>query len=128
MLDYAMVGCTNLIRAAKFYDAIFEPLGYVRAEEDKTYVLYGPKSTPGKGYFYVTRPYNKKGMTPGNGTMITVKAKSRKALAAFHAAGLAAGGKDEGKPGARPADSNEHYAYIRDLDGNKICASCMKAK
>jgi catechol 2,3-dioxygenase-like lactoylglutathione lyase family enzyme len=124
MLDYAMVGCTNLKRAAAFYDAIFAPLGYTRASESTNYVLYGPKNAPAKAQFYVTKPYNKKAMTAGNGTMITVKAKSPKALAAFHAAALANGGKDEGKPGPRPAGSNMHYAYIRDLDGNKICASC----
>ncbi len=125
MLDYVMVGCTNVKRAAKFYDAVFAPLGYARTSEGSNYVLYGAN---GKGQFYVTKPYNKKAMSVGNGTMITVKAKSRKALGEFHAAALAHGGTDEGKPGPRPADGTSHYAYIRDLDGNKICASCTRAK
>jgi catechol 2,3-dioxygenase-like lactoylglutathione lyase family enzyme len=121
MLDYVMVGCTDLGRASKFYDAIFASLGYARTEEDEGYVLYG---ADGKGQFYVTKPFNGEPMTAGNGTMMTVKAKSLEALAAFHAAGLANGGTDEGQPGERPAGSGTHYAYVRDPDGNKICASC----
>jgi len=121
MLDYVMVGCTDLDRAAGFYDAIFAPLGYTRTETGDSYVLYGAN---GHGQFYVTKPYNGRPMTAGNGTMLTVKAATLDALAAFHAAALAHGGTDEGKPGERPAGSGSHYAYIRDLDGNKICASC----
>ena len=47
------------------------------------------------------------------------------ALEQFHKAGLASGGRDEGAPVPRPSDSIVHYAYIRDPDGNKICAYCV---
>jgi predicted lactoylglutathione lyase len=60
--------------------------------------------------------------------MIALKGRSRKAVDAFHAAALANGGKDEGKPGFRPADGSSYYAYARDLDGNKICAYCTVTK
>ena len=40
----------------------------------------------------------------------------------FHEAGLKAGGKSEGSGGERPPKSGGYYSYIRDLDGNKICA------
>ena len=72
----------------------------------------------------LSQTYGQVDKTAGNGTMMTVKAKSLEALAAFHAAGLANGGTDEGQPGERPAGSGTHYAYVRDPDGNKICASC----
>lgn len=127
MLGYVMVGSTNMKRSTKFYDAVLAPLGLVRGGGSSNYVAYGPKAAPSKTEFYVTKPYNKKPATAGNGTMIALKVRSRKALDAFHAAALANGGTDEGKPGPRPADGTSHYAYVRDPDGNKICAYCDKA-
>ena len=43
-------------------------------------------------------------------------------LKQFHRLGLSSGGTDEGAPGLREEGSDVSYAYIRDLDGNKICA------
>ena len=128
MLAYLMVGTSNLKRSAKFYDAALAPLGLVRAMENNRYVGYGPKSAPKKSKFYVTKPYNKKPATSGNGTMIALVAKSRRAVDGFHAAALASGGTDEGKPGPRHADSSIYLAYARDPDGNKICAHFSEAR
>jgi catechol 2,3-dioxygenase-like lactoylglutathione lyase family enzyme len=128
MLAYIMVGTNNVKKAAKFYDAALAPLGLVKTGSDSRYIGYGPKNAPKKSQFYVTKPYNKKTATFGNGTMISLVAKSKKAVDGFHAAALAAGGKDEGKPGPRPAGAGNYAAYVRDLDGNKICAYCAKAK
>jgi len=123
-----MVGTSNIKRSAKFYDAALAPLGLVQTGASKTYIGYGPKTAPKKTQFYVTKPYNKKPATFGNGTMISLAAKSRRAVDGFHAAALAAGGKDEGKPGPRPADGTNYVAYARDPDGNKICAYCAKPR
>ena len=128
MLAYVMVGTSNVKRSAKFYDAALEPLGLVRTGSDNRYLGYGPKSAPKKSMFYVTKPYNKKPATFGNGTMISLTAKSRQAVDGFHAAALANGGTDEGKPGPRPAGGSNYVAYVRDPDGNKICAYCAKAR
>jgi catechol 2,3-dioxygenase-like lactoylglutathione lyase family enzyme len=128
MLAYIMVGTNNVKKAAKFYDAALAPLGLVKTGSDSRYIGYGPKNAPKKSQFYVTKPYNKKTATFGNGTMISLVAKSKKAVDGFHAAAIAAGGKDEGKPGPRPAGAGNYAAYVRDLDGNKICAYCAKAK
>ena len=127
MLAYIMVGSNNLKRSAKFYDAALKPLGLACTGMEKTYVGYGPKNAPKKAQFYVTKPYNKKKATFGNGTMISLAAKSAKAVSAFHAAAIANGGKDDGKPGPRGGGDN-FVAYARDPDGNKICAYCAKAK
>jgi len=123
-----MVGTSNIKRSAKFYDAALAPLGLVQTGSSKTYIGYGPKNAPTKTQFYVTKPYNKKPATFGNGTMISLAAKSRRAVDGFHAGALAAGGKDEGKPGPRPADGTNYVAYARDPDGNKICAYCAKPR
>ena len=128
MLAYVMVGSSNLKRSARFYDAALAPLGLVQTGGTDRYIGYGPKNAPKKSQFYVTKPYNKKPATFGNGTMISLVAKSRKAVDGFHAAALASGGKDDGKPGPRPADGTNYVAYARDPDGNKICAYCEKPK
>ena len=128
MLAYIMVGLNNIKRSAKFYDAALKPLGLTRTFDDKRYVGYGPKAKGSDSQFFVTKPYNKKTATFGNGTMIALAAKSKKAVADFHKAALKAGGKDDGKPGPRPADGSNYVAYVRDPDGNKICAYCEKAK
>ena len=128
MLAYVMVGTNNIKKAQKFYDAALAPLGLVRTQGDARYIGYGPAKTPAKSAFFVTKPFNKKSASFGNGTMISLAAKSKKAVAAFHAAALAAGGTDEGKPGPRPATGTNFVAYARDPDGNKICAYCAKAK
>jgi len=128
MLAYVMVGTSNVKRSIKFYDAALAPLGLVRTSGNDRYVGYGPKNAPQKTAFYVTKPFNKKKATFGNGTMISLVAKSKKAVEGFHAAALANGGTDEGKPGPRPAGAANYAAYARDPDGNKICAYCLKAK
>ena len=128
MLAYVMVGSNNLKKSAKFYDAALAPLGLVKTGGDDRYIGYGPKNAPAKSQFYVTKPYNKKKATFGNGTMISIAAKTKKAVDGFHAAALKAGGTDDGKPGPRPANGTNYVAYARDPDGNKICAYCAKAK
>jgi predicted lactoylglutathione lyase len=105
-----------------------EPLGLVKSGGSDRYFGFAPKNAPSKAQFFVTKPYNKKAASAGNGTMISLVAKSKKAVDAFHAAGLANGGTDEGKPGPRPADGTNYVAYLRDPDGNKICAYCAKAR
>ena len=102
--------------------ALCEPGG------DNRYIGYAKKGAPKKSPFYVTKPYNQKPATFGNGTMISLATKSRRAVDGFHAAALANGGTDEGKPGPRPAGGSNYVAYARDPDGNKICAYLAKAK
>ena len=56
--------------------------------------------------------------------MIAFDAATRAAVDAFHAAGLAAGGTDEGAPGLRPYGPHFYACYLRDPDGNKLSAVC----
>ena len=73
----------------------------------------------------MTRPYDGKVATIGNGSMPALYAATRAAVDAFHAAGLAAGGTDEGAPGLRPYGADFYACYLRDPDGNKISAVCQ---
>ena len=128
MIGYAMVGTNDLQRSSHYYDAVLKPLGFVQVEVEHSYVGYAPKTRPTEIEFYVTKPFDQKPATFGNGTMIAFAAESRRAVDLFHSTALENGGTDEGAPGPRPADGTIYYAYARDPDGNKICACFSDAK
>jgi catechol 2,3-dioxygenase-like lactoylglutathione lyase family enzyme len=130
MLHHLSLGAPDIDRAARFYDAVLAPLGYVRVwsdlrpGEDEQAVGYGP---PGSGdklcIKQVTAPVP---VIPG--FHLAFAAESRSAVQAFHAAALAAGGCDNGPAGLRP-DYGEHYyaAFVVDPEGHRLEAVC-KAK
>ena len=122
MIGYVMVGTNDLTKATKFYDTILVPLGLLQAERTAIYTAYAPNGSKHAVEFYVTIPFDQKLATHGNGTMIALSAPTMLALKQFHRLGLSSGGTDEGAPGLREEGSDVSYAYIRDLDGNKICA------
>ena len=65
---------------------------------------------------------------PKSGLHICFVAPSRAAVDAFHAAALAGGGKDNGKPGVRPDyDANYYAAFVVDPDGYRLEAYYGKA-
>jgi len=76
--------------------------------------------------FFVLKPANGQPASFANGGTVSFVAPSRAAVAAFHKAALAAGGKDEGAVGTRSWHPHAYAAYARDLDGNKIAAYCFK--
>ena len=122
MIGYVMVGTNNLNDAITFYDKVLEVIGLDRNETiEDDYAAYGAKGTKDIE-FYVTKPFNKKDATFGNGTQITFLTSSRSLVDKFHEVGLKAGGTSEGSGGERPEGSGVYYSYLRDLDGNKICA------
>ena len=122
MIGYVMVGTNNLNDAINFYDKVLEVIGLDRNETiEDDYAAYGAKGTKDIE-FYVTKPFNKKDATFGNGTQITFLTSSRSNVDKFHDMGLKAGGTSEGSGGERPEGSGVYYSYLRDLDGNKICA------
>ena len=121
MIGYVMVGTNNLNDAITFYDKVLEVIGLDRNETiEDDYAAYGAKGTKDIE-FYVTKPFNKKDATFGNGTQITFLTSSRSQVDKFHEVGLKAGGTSEGSGGERPEGSGVYYSYLRDLDGNKIC-------
>ena len=122
MIGYVMVGTNNLNDAITFYDKVLEVIGLDRNETiEDDYAAYGAKGTKDIE-FYVTKPFNKEDATFGNGTQITFLTSSRSQVDKFHEIGLKAGGTSEGSGGERPEGSGVYYSYLRDLDGNKICA------
>nr|WP_183627327.1 VOC family protein [Novosphingobium sediminicola] len=119
MFTHIMVGCSDPAKSKVFYDALFGALGGT------------PGFDTGKGAFYqhnggafgFTLPANGEPVSYANGGTIGFAATSTDMVEAWHAAGLANGGSCEGAPGPRPMPGRNLYgAYLRDLDGNKICA------
>ncbi|MGL4289265.1 MAG: VOC family protein [Phreatobacter sp.] len=78
--------------------------------------------------YWIMRPFDENPARAGNGVMPGFLAPDRAAVDAFYKAALAHGGRDEGPPGLR-AHYHPHYygAYVRDPDGNKLCACCHQA-
>ena len=122
MIGYVMVGTNNLDQSVKFYDELLEILNLERTEKDDFCAGYSQKGGDGKVEFYVTKPVNKEKATIGNGSQISFLTNSRSIVDKFHEIGLKLGGTSEGSGGERPEGSGVYYSYIRDLDGNKICA------
>lgn len=126
MIAYITLGTNDLEAAGHFYDAVLAPLGYSRLATQGHEIGYGTTPAPGEAAnipLWITRPFDGRAATAGNGVDVAFTAPSRAAIDAFHAAALALGGKDEGAPGLRPAYGPYFYtAYLRDLDGNKLNA------
>ena len=122
MIGYVMVGTNDLNKAIVFYDSLLELLNLIRVETAKDYAGYASKDYPKNIEFYVTKPVNKEKANFGNGSQISFVTKSKEIVNKFHQMGINLGGKSEGSPGERPEGSRVYYSYVRDLDGNKICA------
>ena len=125
MLGYITVGANDVPRSGRFYAAILAPLGYT-AEEAADAVAFTPTDGVGGAVaVYVKTPFDGKAATPGNGSMTAFRAATHAMVRSLHAAGLQAGGSDEGAPGFREAYSAHFYvAYLRDPVGNKVAIYC----
>ena len=125
MISYSTLGTNDMQRSIRFYDPVFAALGGERTTTSDTWTGYGRKGE--RGLFFLTRPFNGESATSGNGVMLAVLAAERSAVDAFHAAALANGGMCEGPPGVREGMNPVFYAaYVRDPDGNKLCAYVRK--
>jgi catechol 2,3-dioxygenase-like lactoylglutathione lyase family enzyme len=120
MFSHIMVGTNDVKRAKAFYDAALGALGVPPGLDQGHRVFY---MTP-TGVFAVTTPIDGEEARPANGGTIGFAAATPELADAWHAAGLAAGGVAiEDPPGVRVGPTGKLYiAYLRDPDGNKICA------
>jgi catechol 2,3-dioxygenase-like lactoylglutathione lyase family enzyme len=121
MINHISFGVRDLARAKRFYDATLKPLGYTCLSEGPTMLGYG-KDTTGLWLSPTTQPVP---ADEQSGLHVCLDAPTRQAVDAFHKAALAAGGRDNGKPGLR-ADYGDNYyaAFVVDPDGYRIEAYC----
>lgn len=120
MFSHIMIGTNQLEKAKAFYDAVLGTLGVPAGAVDRHRVFW---RTPA-GVFSVSLPINGQPATVGNGSTFGFVCQSPAQVDAWHAAGVAHGGSScEDPPGLREGASGRMYlAYLRDIDGNKICA------
>lgn len=115
-MNYFVVGTKDMDAAKAFYDALFaeEGLQSLSPAERMTYWL-------GEDFaFAVATPFDGAPATVGNGTMVGFSLGAREAVERLHQRALELGGTCEGAPNQR---GPRFSAYVRDLDGNKICLS-----
>ena len=120
MFSHVMLGVNDLEVSKKFYDALLGTLDIAPGNANNNRYFYrSPTSS-----FAITTPINGEPAYHGNGSTIGFHANSAEQGAAFHAAGVANGGTTcEDAPGFRDTPMGRLYlAYLRDPDGNKLCA------
>lgn len=123
MFSHVMLGSNDLERSRTFYDALFGAVGGkpgfpIPGRDVIMYMHNG-------AMFMVSKPIDGNLATCANGGTIGFGVESPEQADAWHAAGVAAGGKAiEDPPGLRQLESGGGYylAYLRDPDGNKLCA------
>lgn len=125
MFSHIMVGSSNIARAKQFYDAVLGVLGageplQNQAGTGHTRLFYRHDGAT----FCVSEPIDNEPATGANGGTIGFKCDSPEQVQAFHDAALANGGTSiEEPPGLREGNMGALYlAYVRDPDGNKLCA------
>ncbi len=120
MFSHVMIGTNDLDRAKAFYDKLLGTLGIGPSMVDGNRMFYLSKS----GVFAVSKPIDGEPATHANGGTIGFAAASPEQADAWHKAGVEAGGTAiEEPPGVREGSVGKLYlAYLRDPDGNKLCA------
>jgi catechol 2,3-dioxygenase-like lactoylglutathione lyase family enzyme len=127
MFNHIMVGSNDIDRSKTFYNAVLATLGFagepivnVAASGHKR-VFYRHDGNS----FGVSEPINGEPATHANGGTIGFKCESAEQVKRFHDVAVAHGGTSiEGPPGPRDAGAlgTVHLSYVRDPDGNKLCA------
>lgn len=120
MFSHIMIGTNDLEAGKSFYDKLLGTLDVPNGAVDRHRVFYRTKT----GTFSVSKPIDGNPATPANGGTIGFAAASTAQVDAWHAAGIAHGGTTcEDAPGLRDMGGVKLYlAYLRDPDGNKLCA------
>lgn len=113
-MNYFVFGTNNLSAAVQFYDAFFDggEMNKIHAEGRMT-VWAGEDFM-----FAVAEPFDGEAATNGNGTMVGFNLGESAEVERLYKKAIELGGISEGEPGIR---SGRFSAYVRDLDGNKIC-------
>lgn len=118
MLHHLSFAVSHLARAAAFYDAVLAALGYRRVWTGEREIGYGTRD--GEDRFAI-KFRSAAVAAPGAGFHVAFAAPTRDAVDAFHAAALAAGGRDDGAPGLRPHYGPAYYAaFVIDPDGYRL--------
>ncbi|MCP5041326.1 MAG: VOC family protein [bacterium] len=122
MLGYSTIGTNDIDRACAFYDELLAEIGAKQLFGMDRIKFYGTSMDEAKLALCI--PYDEKPHQVGNGQMIAIAGGSREGVDKLYAKAIELGATDDGPPGERMPVF--YGAYIRDLDGNKICFFDMK--
>lgn len=123
MLDHVSIGVLDIERTKRFYDAALAPLGYTALSVGADSLGYGKEAVR----LWIGLSARPVPPDMDSGLHFCFSAESRAAVAAFHAAALAEGGTDNGKPGLRADYGADYYAaFVIDPDGYRLEAYCGK--
>jgi catechol 2,3-dioxygenase-like lactoylglutathione lyase family enzyme len=118
MLNHVSIGVRDVAKAKVFYDAAMKPLGFACLSADAGSLGYGKKGEVG---FWVNSAERPVADDPKSGLHFCFAAPNRASVAAFHAAALAHGGRDNGKPGLRKDYGPGYYAaFVFDPEGYRL--------
>jgi catechol 2,3-dioxygenase-like lactoylglutathione lyase family enzyme len=125
LFSHIMVGSNDIERSKRFYDAVLGVLGAKQPFRNvngtgQVRLFYRHDG----GLFCISEPINGESATFANGGTIGFKCQSPEQVREFHDVAVAQGGTSiEQPPGLRESDLDAMYlAYVRDPDGNKLCA------
>jgi catechol 2,3-dioxygenase-like lactoylglutathione lyase family enzyme len=125
MLNHIMLGTNDIDRSEKFYNAVLALLGAGKAMRNAAptghiRLFYRHDGST----FSISQPINNEPATVANGSTIGFKCNSPEQVKEFHDIAVANGGTSvEQPPGLREGKMGAmHLAYVRDPDGNKLCA------
>jgi catechol 2,3-dioxygenase-like lactoylglutathione lyase family enzyme len=122
MLGYATIGTKDMDRAEAFYDALLAEVGAKQLFGMDRIKFYGTSTD--QAMIAICIPYNEEAHEVGNGNMLAIPGGSREGVDKLYAKAIELGATDEGPPGERIPVF--YGAYVRDLDGNKLCFFEMK--
>jgi catechol 2,3-dioxygenase-like lactoylglutathione lyase family enzyme len=121
MINHVSIGVRDVARAKRFYDAALGALGYTCLSNDAASLGYGREAVA----LWVGKAERPVPADEKSYLHFCFDAPNRKAVDAFHAAALKAGGEDNGKPGLRTDYGPDYYAaFVVDPDGYRIEAYC----
>ncbi len=121
MLGYVTLGTNNYEKAAAFYDALLAELGGKRFMEMETFIAWG--NSPNQAMLSITKPYDGKPASVGNGVMFALAADSTATVDRVYKKAIELGAADEGAAG--PRGPTFYAGYFRDVDGHKLAVFCI---
>ena len=115
MLDHVTLNVADYARSKAFYERALAPLGFGVVTEDGEACGFGVLH--GDDFWIASGPVS----GPAH---VAFAGVDNDAVATFHTAALAAGGRDNGAPGERDYHPGYYAAYVLDPDGNNVEAVC----
>lgn len=113
LIDHIQLVVRDLVASRRFYETTLAALGIELGGEGEDYFwvdeLFVSSATSAAAQGQLTGRHH-----------LAFQANSTAAVEAFHAAGLANGGTDNGAPGMRPYHPGYFAAFVLDPDGNNI--------